>query len=90
MEKLSTGWNTLATTSTAANHLPPTPPSQPPAPKLRTAQQWFNPCAYSTPATGTLGNAGRNILQDQTYWDLDASIFRIFPISERVRLKGRS
>jgi hypothetical protein len=54
----------------------------------RTAQQWFNPCAYQTPASGTLGNAGRNILQDQRYWDLDASIFRIFPISERLGLKA--
>ncbi|HEY4382793.1 MAG TPA: TonB-dependent receptor [Acidobacteriaceae bacterium] len=54
----------------------------------RTAQQWFNPCAYQTPASGTLGNAGRNILQDQTYWNLDASIFRIFPITERVGLKA--
>ena len=55
---------------------------------VRTAQQWFNPCAYQTPASGTLGNAGRNILQDQAYWDLDASIFRLFPITERIRLKA--
>jgi hypothetical protein len=55
---------------------------------VRTAQQWFNPCAFATPATGTLGNAGRNILQDEIYWDLDSSIFRIFPITERVHLKA--
>ena len=55
---------------------------------VKTAQQWFNPCAYQTPASGTLGNAGRNILEDQTYWDLDSSIFRIFPITERVNLKA--
>lgn len=54
----------------------------------RTAAQWFNPCAFTTPATGTLGNAGRNMLQDQSYWDTDASIFRIFPIRERIRMKA--
>jgi hypothetical protein len=60
----------------------------PPAGSVHTATQWFNPCAFQTPVTGTLGNAGRNILQDQRYWDFDASIFRIFPIGERVRLKA--
>ena len=54
----------------------------------RTATQWFNPCAFTTPVTGTLGNAGRNILQDQAYWDLDDSIFRIFPLKERMHLKA--
>jgi len=54
----------------------------------RTATQWFNPCAFTTPVTGTLGNAGRNILQDQAYWDLDDSVFRIFPLTERMHLKA--
>lgn len=62
---------------------PETPLSQ-----TRTAAQWFNPCAFQTPLSGTLGNAGRNILQDQTYWDFDASIFRIFPITEHSHLKA--
>ena len=55
---------------------------------VKTAQQWFNPCAYTTPLSGTLGNAGRNILEDQAYWVLDASVFRIFPITERMKLKA--
>ncbi len=54
----------------------------------RTATQWFNPCAFTTPVTGTLGNGGRNILQDQAFWDLDDSIFRIFPLTERMHLKA--
>jgi outer membrane receptor protein involved in Fe transport len=54
----------------------------------RTSSQWFNPCAYTTPLTGTLGNAGRNILQDQPYWVFDASVFRIFPIREGMRVKA--
>jgi hypothetical protein len=58
------------------------------SPSTRTAAQWFNPCAFATPATGTLGNAGRNMLQAQPYWDMDASIFRIFPITEHFRVKA--
>lgn len=54
----------------------------------KTAAQWFNPCAFATPTIGTLGNAGRNILQDQAYWVFDASIFRIFPVTERMRFKA--
>ena len=59
-----------------------------PLPTTRTAAQWFNPCAFATPLTGTLGNAGRNILQDQNYWDFDASIRRSFPITEGVALSA--
>jgi hypothetical protein len=54
----------------------------------RTAAQWFNPCAFATPLTGTYGDAGRNILQDQPYWDFDASIFRIFPLTESMHFKA--
>jgi hypothetical protein len=28
------------------------------------------------------------MLQDQPYWDMDASIFRIFPITEHFRMKA--
>jgi hypothetical protein len=62
------------------------PSCVPPAGPVGTAAQWFNPCAFATPAAGTLGNAGRNILSDQPYWDLDASVFRIFPFAEGISL----
>ena len=54
----------------------------------RTAAQWFNPCAFQTPVVGTLGTAGRNTLQDQNFWNVDAGIFRIFPVTERIHVKG--
>jgi hypothetical protein len=38
-------------------------------------------------ASGTLGNAPRNFLHDQNLWNLDASVFRIFPIAEGFKLK---
>ena len=60
-----------------------TPPSGP----TRTRLQWFNPCAFASPAIGTLGNAPRNFLQDQNYWNLDTSVHRLFPIKEGFALK---
>ncbi len=56
--------------------------------KTKTAQQWFNPCAFVTPTAGTLGNAGRNILESATFWDVDASVFRIFPIRESLKVRA--
>ncbi len=63
------------------------PTCMPPSGPTRTRAQWFNPCAFATPAIGTLGNAPRNFLQDQTFWDLDTSVHRLFPIKESLALK---
>ncbi len=60
-----------------------TPPSGP----TRTRNQWFNPCAFEAPAVGTLGTGPRNFLQDQTFWNLDTSVHRLFPIKENLALK---
>jgi hypothetical protein len=56
--------------------------------QTRTAAQWFNPCAFQAPGTGTLGNAGRNMLQGPVFWNMDSSVHRIFPIGERFRLQA--
>ena len=62
------------------------PACTPPPGPTHTRAQWFNPCAFVTPAVGTLGTSGRNTLEAQRYWDLDASLRRIFPITESARL----
>jgi len=63
------------------------PSCAPPSGPTRTRFQWFNPCAFASPNIGTLGNAPRNFLQDQNFWDLDTSIHRLFPIREGIALK---
>jgi hypothetical protein len=63
------------------------PTCVPPAGATRTRNQWFNPCAYKTPLPGTLGNAPRNAMQAQNLWNLDASVFRYFPIWSSLQLK---
>ncbi|MGH9606398.1 MAG: carboxypeptidase regulatory-like domain-containing protein [Terracidiphilus sp.] len=60
------------------------PGCTPPAGSTRTRTQWFNPCAFETPAIGTFGNLGRNTLQGQTFWNLDSSVMRDFPIHDTV------
>lgn len=58
-----------------------------PSGSTHTRLQWFNPCAFATPAIGTLGNVSRNLLHGPDLWNLDASVHRIFPIREGVSLK---
>ena len=45
-----------------------------------TANEWFNTAAFAIPATYTFGNSGRNILRGPASWNIDASMFRKFPL----------
>jgi hypothetical protein len=63
------------------------PSCTPPTGRTRTRAQWFNPCAFKSPDIGTLGNAPRNFLQGQNFWNLDTSVHRVFPIKEGFALK---
>jgi hypothetical protein len=56
----------------------------------RTRFEWFNTAALTTPAQGTLGNFGRNALMGPTYYQMDASIFRDFPIWESLKFTFRT
>ncbi|GGA67771.1 hypothetical protein GCM10011507_19120 [Edaphobacter acidisoli] len=63
------------------------PSCTPPSGSIHTTTQWFNPCAFATPAIGTLGNSPRNFLHGQNLWNMDTSVHRLFPIREGVALK---
>jgi hypothetical protein len=41
---------------------------------------YFDPTAFSQPAGATLGNTERNQFRGPGYWNVDASLFRAFPI----------
>jgi hypothetical protein len=62
------------------------PTCAPPAGPTKTKAQWFNPCAFETPAPGTLGTNGRNNLEAQRFWNLDSSVSREFPLHETLSL----
>jgi hypothetical protein len=51
--------------------------------------KWFNTAAFAAPAQYTFGNEGRNDLRQDPYNDLDASIFKNFPIRGEAQLQFR-
>jgi hypothetical protein len=52
-----------------------------------TPQEWFNTAAFAAPTLYTFGNAGRNILRSDGRKTADVSVFRVFPIRERMHLR---
>lgn len=60
------------------------PSCTPPAGGVHTRTQWFNPCAFETPAVGTLGTVARNTMIGPHYSDFDTSVSRQFPIHDRL------
>jgi hypothetical protein len=45
--------------------------------------------AYALPASGQVGNSGRNTLRGPRISVFDASLLKEFPLTERVNLEGR-
>ena len=52
--------------------------------------QWFNPAAFTVPASGTFGNLGRGILRGPGLRNWDFSLFKNTLITERIRLQFRA
>ena len=57
---------------------------------LGTRGCWFNMAAFAVPSTGTYGSFSRNVLRGDGRNNLDLSVFRNFPITERTRLEFRA
>jgi hypothetical protein len=55
-----------------------------------TQAQWFNPQAFMLPAPGTWGNLGRGVYSGPGLAEVDFSVFKNIPVSERVNLQFRS
>ena len=51
--------------------------------------QWFNPNAFTLPPTGTYGDTGRNTLIGPGITNVDFSVLKTTPLSEKVRLQFR-
>jgi hypothetical protein len=52
--------------------------------------QFFNPAAFSAPAAGYVGNAGRDSLTGPNFADWDLSLLKDTALSERTRLQFRA
>jgi hypothetical protein len=55
----------------------------------RTADAWFNPAAFTTPAAFTFGNVGRNSVYGPGMQTLDIALQREFAVTETVKLQIR-
>lgn len=51
--------------------------------------QWFNTAAFTQPATGTIGNSGRNILTAPMTRQANLSFLKNLPIGERQNIQYR-
>jgi outer membrane receptor protein involved in Fe transport len=52
--------------------------------------RYFNPAAFAVPATGTLGNTGRNFMIGPGFKKADLSLFRSFHIRGRLQAQFRA
>jgi outer membrane receptor protein involved in Fe transport len=54
------------------------------------AAAWFNTSAFVTPAYGSFGNAGRNVVEGPGYSSVDVSAIKNTPIREHLTLQFRA
>jgi hypothetical protein len=54
------------------------------------ATTWFDTSVFSQPTTAAYGNTGQNAFKGPGFFNLDASVFRSFAITERVTLELRA
>ena len=59
-------------------------------PNTRTADRWFNPAAFTTPAAFTFGNVGRNTVYGPGRQTLDLALQREFAVTETVKVQVRA
>src|SRR5881296_3559593 len=58
--------------------------------KIGKVDQWFDPNAFSLPTLGTWGDVGRGVLDGPGLAEIDLSVFKTIPITERTKLLFRA
>jgi hypothetical protein len=53
-------------------------------------EQWVNPAAFVAAAAGSPGNLGRNAFAGAGFADIDLSVIKNIPVTERVRVQLRA
>ncbi len=66
------------------------PGADPYNPSIGPQLQWLNPAAFVQNPLGTFGNLGRDTIRGPGQVNVDASLSRIFALSERFRLEARA
>jgi len=55
-----------------------------------TPSEWVNPAAFSTPASGTFGDLGRNAFRAPAISDVDLALAKSVSFGERIQLRFRA
>jgi len=55
-----------------------------------TPAEWVNPAAFSTPASGTFGNLGRNAFRAPGVSEVELALSKDVPIAERAKVRFRA
>jgi hypothetical protein len=96
-----TGVPVNVTVSRSASSLPDGNTSSPQRPNLvpgvplippggQTPRDWINPAAFSIPANGTWGNAGRNLVRAPGIWQIDTALTKRTQITEHTGIEFRA
>jgi hypothetical protein len=56
----------------------------------QTISNWFNPAAFSLPAKGTWGNLGRYAATGPDMFEVDSTLQKRFPVTEKLTLNFRA
>ena len=56
----------------------------------QTPNSWINAAAFATPASGTYGNAGRNLIRAPGLWQMDLAVVKKVPLKERFGVEFRA
>ena len=59
-------------------------------PMVRTRAEWWNPECFVLPAFGTLGNAGRDSLNNPNFFNWDFAIFKDTKLTENLTMQLRA
>jgi hypothetical protein len=76
--------------NTSSPQRPDVVPGVPIVPTNQSITNFINPNAFSIPAPGTFGNAGRNLARGPDAWQLDAALVKNIPLTERLHLAFRA
>jgi hypothetical protein len=96
-----TGVPVNVTISRSASSLPDGNTTSPQRPNLvpgvslippggQTPGDWINAAAFSIPANGAWGNAGRNLVRAPGVWQIDTALTKRAQITERINIEFRA